>query len=138
MVELGYSPFPETFSCGYRIYITGDTLLVTDLQEIPRRYNTSNSQPIDLMILHLGATTIPSPNLSPLALMVTMDAKQGVELVRLVRPDVTIPVHYDDYDVFGKGGSLDAFRGEIESAGLGGRVVYLDRGEGFRFKVLSS
>lgn len=30
-------------------------------------------------------------------LMVTMDAKQGLQLVHLIHPDVTIPIHYDDY-----------------------------------------
>lgn len=32
--------------------------------------------------------------------MVTMDAKQGIELLRLIKPDGTIPIHYDDYEVF--------------------------------------
>jgi L-ascorbate metabolism protein UlaG (beta-lactamase superfamily) len=29
--------------------------------------------------------------------MVTMDAAQGIQLVHLIKPDVTIPIHYDDY-----------------------------------------
>jgi L-ascorbate metabolism protein UlaG (beta-lactamase superfamily) len=45
------------------------------------------------MLIHLGGTTIPSPSV-PL-LMVTMDAKQGLELVRLINPDLTIPIHYE-------------------------------------------
>jgi hypothetical protein len=28
-------------------------------------------------------------------LMVTMDAKQGIELVRMINPDLTIPIHYE-------------------------------------------
>jgi hypothetical protein len=40
-----------------------------------------------------GGTTIPGPHL-PL-LMVTMDGKEGIELMRLVKPDVTIPIHYE-------------------------------------------
>ena len=73
-----------------RIYISGDTLLVDELHEIPRRYAGRN---IDLMLVHLGGTTIPSPAM-PL-LMVTMDAEQGLELVRLINPEVTIPIHYE-------------------------------------------
>lgn len=61
-----------------------------ELKEIPRRYAGQN---IDLMLVHLGGTTVPSPSL-PL-LMVTMDAKQGLELVRLINPDLTIPIHYE-------------------------------------------
>lgn len=64
--------------------------MVDDLKEIPERYKGQN---IDLMLAHLGGTTIPSPKL-PL-LMVTMDAKQGIELIRLIQPDVTIPVHFE-------------------------------------------
>ncbi len=30
----------------------------------------------------------------------TMDGKQGIQLVQLISPKVTIPIHIDDYDVF--------------------------------------
>jgi L-ascorbate metabolism protein UlaG (beta-lactamase superfamily) len=29
-----------------------------------------------------------------------MDAKQGVQLLRIVAPQHAIPIHYNDYDVF--------------------------------------
>ncbi len=95
MVELGFGPSSDDssdagFECGYRIYISGDTLMVDDLKAIPEHYKDQN---IDLMLIHLGGTTIPSPSL-PL-LMVTMDAKQGLELVKLIAPDLTIPIHYE-------------------------------------------
>ncbi|KAL8710606.1 MAG: hypothetical protein Q9220_004830 [cf. Caloplaca sp. 1 TL-2023] len=129
MIELGYkSTKNDDFTCGYRIYISGDTLLVPELHEIPTRYANQN---IDLMLIHLGGTTIPSPSL-PL-LMVTMDAKQGLGLVRLVDPDLTIPIHYDDYDVFLS--PLEDFRRKMEEAGLGEKVVYLERKDEFRFRV---
>lgn len=72
------------------IYISGDTLMVDELKQIPERYK---GQSIDLMLVHLGGTTIPSPSM-PL-LMITMDAKQGLELVQLINPDLTIPIHYE-------------------------------------------
>lgn len=74
----------------HSIYISGDTLFVDELKEIPERYKDKN---IDLMLIHLGGTTIPGPSM-PL-LMVTMDAKQGIQLMRLVNPDMTIPIHYE-------------------------------------------
>lgn len=83
------------------------------------------------MLAHLGGTTIPSPAM-PL-LMVTMDAKQGLGLVRLINPDLTIPIHYDDYDVFLS--PLSDFKKAIEEAGMAEKVVYLDRGDQFRLKV---
>lgn len=106
--------------------------MVNDLKEIPKRYP---DHPIDLMLVHLGGTTVPSPKMSPLAVMVTMDAKQGVELLRLIKPDVTIPIHYDDYEVFAS--PLKDFQELVQQEGLGGGVVYLDRGEKYQFCVRS-
>lgn len=132
MVELGYtsdgSQSEESFKCGYRIYISGDTLMVDELREIPERYRGQN---IDLMLIHLGGTTIPSPS-TPL-LMVTMDAKQGLELVRLINPDLTIPIHFDDYNVMVS--PLSDFKKAIEEAGLSKKVVYLDRNDQYKFRV---
>ncbi len=132
MVELGYSDTEDTeeFDSGYRIYISGDTLMVDELREIPERYKGQN---IDLMLVHLGGTTIPGPSM-PL-LMVTMDAKQGVQLMQLLNPDVTIPIHYDDYDVFMS--PLSDFKKAVMEAGLSDKVVYLDRKDEFRFNVRS-
>jgi len=93
MLELGYKSNPKddsSFKSGYRIYISGDTLMIDELKEIPERYKGQN---IDLMLIHLGGTTILGPKM-PL-LMVTMDAKMGLELVQLINPDVTIPIHYE-------------------------------------------
>jgi L-ascorbate metabolism protein UlaG (beta-lactamase superfamily) len=92
MLELGYGSGNAEFSCGYRIYISGDTLFVNELEKIPELY-THAGKPIDLMLVHLGGTTIPGPSM-PL-LMVTMDAEQGLKLVQLVQPHVTIPIHYE-------------------------------------------
>lgn len=133
MVELGYKETSDdaSFKNGYRIYISGDTLMVDELKEIPERYK---GQDIDLMLIHLGGTTIPSPSV-PL-LMVTMDAKQGVQLMQLIKPDVTIPIHFDDYDVFLS--PLEDFKKAVMGTGFEDRVVYLDRADEYRFKVKDS
>lgn len=131
MVELGYEK-NNTFNVGYRIYISGDTLMVDDLKEIPKRYP---DQPIDLMLVHLGGTTVPSTKMGPLSVMVTMDAKQGVELMQVIRPDMTIPIHYDDYEVFAS--PLEDFQKLVKEKDLGGSVVYLDRGDKYNFAVRS-
>ena len=73
----------------FRAYITGDTVFFDELKEIPRRFPD-----IDLALLHLGATMFFG------LLMVTMDPKQGVEVIRLVKPKTAIPIHYDDYTAF--------------------------------------
>ena len=107
----------------FRLYITGDTLIFDDLKEIPRRYKD-----IDLALLHLGGTRV-------LGLLVTMDAKQGVELVQLVRPRQAIPIHYNDYDVFTS--SLSDFQHEVEAAGLRERIHYLSHGDTYTFRPSS-
>ncbi|KDQ62694.1 hypothetical protein JAAARDRAFT_171259 [Jaapia argillacea MUCL 33604] len=130
MVELGEeTESGEDVNMGYRIYISGDTLFVDDLKDIPVKYPH-----VDLMLIHLGGTTLPGPSV-PL-LMVTMDALQGIQLVHLIQPDVTIPIHYDDYDVFLS--PLKDFQEQMTKAGLDKKVVYLDRGEGYKFAVKSS
>ena len=100
---------------GGRIYISGDTLLIEDLEEIPRRYPR-----IDTGVFHLGGTKV-------MGVLVTMDADQGVEAVRLVDAGVSIPVHYDDYDVFTS--SLEEFLDAARAAGLSERVRAVARGE---------
>ncbi|KAK0703151.1 hypothetical protein B0T26DRAFT_876261 [Lasiosphaeria miniovina] len=72
--------------CRY-IYISGDTLFVDELQQIPQFLH---HQRVDLILVYLSGTTIPGPHI-PL-LIVAIDAPQGVRLMRLVDPEVTIPV----------------------------------------------
>ena len=99
-----------------RMYLTGDTLFVDDLREIPVRYPA-----IDAAVLHLGGTRLPG------GLMVTMDALQGADLLELVKPRLAIPVHYDDYGLFKS--PLSDFRTEVERRGLAELVRYVDRGD---------
>jgi len=68
--------------------------------------------------------------------MVTMDGKQGVEVMRLVNPQHAIPIHYNDYDVFKS--PLSDFQQEVKEAGLEDIVHYLSHGETYAFNVLPS
>jgi L-ascorbate metabolism protein UlaG (beta-lactamase superfamily) len=101
-----------------RIYLSGDTLLIDELADIPRRYPD-----LDVGVFHLGGTRV-------MGLLVTMDAEQGVEAVRLLDARTSIPVHFDDYDVFTS--SLEEFLAAADAAGLRERITPLDRGETFR------
>ena len=131
----------------FRIYITGDTLLFDELKEIPRRFPD-----IDLALLHLGGTMFFG------VVMVTMDPRQGVEVIRLVNPKAAIPIHYDDYSAFhwalGETGqppddphgwwrgtnimSFDEFRAMAKYAAPGTEVHILRRGETYTFEVPDS
>jgi L-ascorbate metabolism protein UlaG (beta-lactamase superfamily) len=98
-----------------RVYVSGDTLLHSDLQEIPRRFPD-----IDLGLFHLGGTRI-------FGVLLTMDGQQGAEAVRIIAPQRAVPIHYDDYEVFKS--PLDEFRQAVQKVGLAERVHYLARGQ---------
>jgi L-ascorbate metabolism protein UlaG (beta-lactamase superfamily) len=104
-----------------RLYITGDTLIHERLREIPRRFPD-----IDLALLHLGGTRV-------LGITVTMDAEQGVEMLRIVDPKEAIPIHYNDYAVFKS--SLSDFQRAVEASEFRGRVRYLGHGDTYEFPV---
>lgn len=102
-----------------RLYISGDTLLMDELKEIPKRFPE-----IDIGLFHLGGTRV-------LGVMVTMDDAQGVEAVKTINPDTAIPIHYNDYDVFKS--PLEDFKRSAEEAGLSDKIVYLSHGETYDF-----
>jgi L-ascorbate metabolism protein UlaG (beta-lactamase superfamily) len=104
-----------------RLYISGDTLLIDELREIPKRFPD-----IDIGLFHLGGTRV-------VGVMVTMDAEQGVEAVKIIDPETAIPIHYNDYDVFKS--PLEDFKAEAEKAGLTEKIVYLSHGDTYNFKA---
>jgi L-ascorbate metabolism protein UlaG (beta-lactamase superfamily) len=111
---------PDTAAPSYRMYISGDTLVYDDLQNIPQRFPG-----IDLALLHLGGTRILG------VFKVTMDGKDGVQLMQIVQPRHAIPIHYNDYDVFKS--PLADFAREVKEAGLEQKVTYLAHGQTYRF-----
>jgi L-ascorbate metabolism protein UlaG (beta-lactamase superfamily) len=56
-----------------------------------------------------------------------MDATAGADLVELLGPETTVPVHYDDYPVFRS--PLADFVAEWERRSLPGRLQTVRRGE---------
>ena len=107
-----------------RLYISGDTLVIDELREIPKRFPE-----IDLGLFHLGGTRV-------LGVLVTMDAEQGVEAIKIIQPEKAIPIHYNDYDVFKS--PLEDFKRAAEEAGLSEKLIYLAHGETYDFDVPAS
>src|SRR5829696_3592888 len=103
-----------------RMYISGDTLIHDDLNEIPQRFPD-----VDLALIHLGGTRV-------MGILVTMDDQQGVEMMRIIQPEKAIPIHYNDYDVFKS--PLEDFKAAAEAAGLAERLIYLSHGETYEFR----
>jgi L-ascorbate metabolism protein UlaG (beta-lactamase superfamily) len=100
--------------CALRLYITGDTLVGSHLDEIPRRFGD-----IDAMLIHLGGTRL-------LGMLLTMDGAQGVQLTDLIRPRLTVPVHIDDYRV--QKSPLSDFVTRAQRQGLTG-IRPIERGD---------
>lgn len=98
-----------------RFYITGDTLFRNELREVTDRFPD-----LDAMVIHLGGTRA-------LGILVTMDDRQGADMVDLIRPPVTIPIHYDDYTVFRS--ALPDFLERVRQRGLPGHVRTIERGQ---------
>jgi L-ascorbate metabolism protein UlaG (beta-lactamase superfamily) len=99
----------------WRGYISGDTLYRPFLGEVLERCG-----PLDVLVPHLGGT-------KALGLTVTMDARQGADLVELLKPPVTVPVHFDDYDRFTS--PLGDFVAEVVRRELPGSVRTVQRGD---------
>ena len=113
--------FQQSNNTLLRLYITGDTLVFDELREIKKRYAY-----LDQAILHLGGTRA-------LGILVTMDGRQGLELLKLLEPKLAIPIHYNDYTVFKS--PLSEFQNEVKAAGWENRVRYLRHGETYNFEV---
>ncbi len=116
---LDFGAAPDTPD--YRMYITGDTLVYDQIQGIADRFPR-----IDLALLHLGGTRILG------VVKVTMDGKDGVRMLQVVRPAKAVPIHFNDYDVFKS--PLEEFAREVKAAGLEKDVVYLAHGETYLFR----
>ncbi|MPQ98930.1 metal-dependent hydrolase [Modestobacter sp. I12A-02628] len=99
----------------WRGYISGDTLFRPFLADVLERCG-----PLDVAIPHLGGTRA-------LGVTVTMDARQGADLVELLRPALTVPVHFDDYSRFAS--PLGDFVAEVADRRLPGTLRPVRRGE---------
>jgi L-ascorbate metabolism protein UlaG (beta-lactamase superfamily) len=99
----------------FRLYISGDTLAYPWLASVVER-----TGPLDAAVLHLGGTRL-------LGLLVTMDDRQGADLVDLLGPRVVVPVHYDDYGVFKS--PLADFVATFEERQLPGSLRVVHRGQ---------
>jgi L-ascorbate metabolism protein UlaG (beta-lactamase superfamily) len=99
----------------WRGYISGDTLRRPWLAEVLERCG-----PLDVLIPHLGGT-------KALGVTVTMDGTQGADLVEMLTPPMTVPIHYDDYDRFKS--PLGDFVTEVRRRRLPGEIRTAVRGE---------
>jgi L-ascorbate metabolism protein UlaG (beta-lactamase superfamily) len=98
-----------------RLYLTGDTLTGDHVDAIRERHPD-----LDATVVHLGGTRV-------LLHTVTMDADQGVDFLRRLRPGRAIAVHHDDYGVFRS--PVSAWVQLAAEAGFGEATYVPERGE---------
>lgn len=75
------------------VWISGDTVLYGGIREVARRIR------VDTAVLHLGGVQFPITG----PVRYSMTASQAVETLRLLRPRVAVPVHYEGWRHFRQG-----------------------------------
>lgn len=75
------------------LWITGDTVMYGGLRDAAR------GMKVDVMLVHVGGVQFPITG----PLRYTMTGSQALELIRLARPRVALPVHYEGWSHFKDG-----------------------------------
>jgi L-ascorbate metabolism protein UlaG (beta-lactamase superfamily) len=77
------------------LWISGDTVLYDGMRDVADRFQ------VGVAILHLGGAQFPVTG----PVRYTMNARNAIDLCRLVRPRTAIPVHYEGWTHFRQGRS---------------------------------
>lgn len=121
---LGLLLEPETVS-EPTVWISGDTVMFPELQRFLTQQRQSGRR-VDVAIIHCGGVSFPKvPVLG--GSRFTFDARQVVEVCRLLDPRVVIPVHRSGWAHFRE--SEDQLRATLTEAGLAERCRFLGLGE---------
>ncbi len=86
------------------LWISGDTVLYDGVRQVAERLEISTA------LLHLGGVRFPISGPA----RYTMNAKEAIELCRLVRPGTVIPIHYEGWKHFREG--QEAIERELSQA----------------------
>lgn len=100
------------------LWMTGDTVLFRGLRDVAARLD------IGTMLLHLGSVRFRY--LSGW-FRYTMDAKEGAELIDLVKPSAVVPVHYEGWSHFQQG--RDAAEAVLAASAHADRITWVDPGD---------
>jgi L-ascorbate metabolism protein UlaG (beta-lactamase superfamily) len=91
------------------LWISGDTVLYEGVRAMEGRWD------IHVALLHLGGVQFPVTG----PLRYTMTAREAIELVGLLKPDVVIPIHYEGWSHFKQG--REAIEADLATAPAGVR-----------------
>ena len=101
------------------LWITGDTVLYDGVRQVADRLQ------VDTALLHLGCVRFPVTG----PVRYSMDAREAVELCRLVRPRTVIPVHYEGWTHFRQGRGAIKQQFEQAPADISRSIRWLPIGE---------
>jgi L-ascorbate metabolism protein UlaG (beta-lactamase superfamily) len=100
------------------IYFSGDTVWFDGMAEVARRF------PVQTAVLFMGAAKVAVVGTFPL----TITAEDGVTAARAFSQATIVPIHYEDWTHFSE--SRDVISAAFETAGVNGRVCWMQRGAG--------
>ena len=86
------------------LWISGDTVLYDGVREVAERLD------VDVAVLHLGNVHFPISG----PIHYTLSAAEAVELCTLLKPRVTVPIHYEGWSHFVQG--RDGIEAELATA----------------------
>lgn len=99
------------------IFFTGDTVYLDEFEKIPDKFH------VVVAIVNLGRVLIPGPSGQ---LQATMDGAQGVQLLRTLRADYLVPMHYESWKHFTQHG--DELAKIFDQEGVSDKVRWLSPG----------
>lgn len=109
------------------IYFSGDTVYIEELAKIADRYH------ITVALMNCGKATFyeftdeGKPGQPGDSLQITMDGRQAAHLLKDLKADVLVPMHYESWDHFKQGGNELAQ--EFKEEGVLEKVCWLKPGK---------
>ncbi|WP_059016573.1 MBL fold metallo-hydrolase [Mycobacterium sp. M26] len=98
------------------LWMSGDSVLFDGLREVAQRF------PVEVALLHLGGVRFWFTG----PVRFTMTADEAVELIRLMRPTVAVPVHYEGWTHFREPESV--LRQTLSNSEVADRIRWLRPG----------
>lgn len=98
------------------LWMSGDSVLFDGLREVAQRF------PVEVALLHVGGVRFWFTG----PVRFTMTAAEAVELIRLMRPAVAVPVHYEGWTHFREPESV--LRQELSNSDVADRIRWLTPG----------
>jgi L-ascorbate metabolism protein UlaG (beta-lactamase superfamily) len=111
--------FGETDGLPNAIYFSGDTVYVSELAEMRKKFH------IKIALFNVGAAFVPHPDSGEL-IQITMCGKQAAQLFREIGAEILVPMHFESWKHFTEFGQ--ELRASFEKGDVIDRVCWLEPG----------